>query len=81
MTDAAVRKMLLQLADERGSEATFCPSEVARQLAPQWRPLMPQVREVAAALVQEGRLVCTQRGVEVGPLEARGPIRLARPSK
>lgn len=81
MTDAATRKILLELAAERDGEATFCPSEAARRLQADWRPLMSQVREAAAVLVEEGRLVCTQRGKEVNPREAKGPIRLAGSSR
>ncbi|MGV3661774.1 MAG: DUF3253 domain-containing protein [Prosthecobacter sp.] len=81
MSDAAIRRTLLALAAEREAEATFCPSEAARRLSAQWRPLMPQIRTVAAALIQEGHLVCTQRGEKVDPLVARGPIRLARGSQ
>lgn len=79
MTDTAIRKALLELAAQREEGKTFCPSEVARGLAPKnWRPLMPQVREVAAALVKSGKLRCTQRGQEADPVKAKGPIRLAR---
>lgn len=78
ITHAAVRQVLLELAAERGEGRTFCPSEAARRLAPDWRPLMPQVREAAAALARQGVLVCTQRGRATDPLEAKGPVRLAR---
>ncbi|MFC5458027.1 DUF3253 domain-containing protein [Prosthecobacter fluviatilis] len=78
---AAIRECLLRLAACRGEGATYCPSEAARQLSHDWRPLMQPVREVAAELVDEGLLVCTQKGVPADPLAARGPIRLARPAK
>ena len=76
-TPAHIRKTLLQMAAERGSDATFCPSEVARSLSNDWRPLMDLVRQEAARLVAEGQLVCTQRGHAAHPLTAKGPIRLA----
>lgn len=78
MKTASIRKALLELAAEREVDTTFCPSEAARRLDTDWRPLMPKVREVAAALVAEGQLVCTQRGRQVHPQEAKGAIRLAR---
>ncbi|MEM6895861.1 MAG: DUF3253 domain-containing protein [Pseudomonadota bacterium] len=53
---------------------TFCPSEAARRVASDWRPLMPRVRELAKA---EG-LTATQKGHPVDPTQARGPIRLSR---
>ena len=79
ITAAAIRAKLLDLAARRSEGATFCPSEAARGLSKDWRPLMPRVREVAAALVDDGKLVCTQRGEPAHPLTTRGAIRLARP--
>lgn len=73
-----IRECLLRLAAGRKDGATFCPSEAARQLSRDWRPLMPSVREVAAELVNEGLLACTQKGISADPLTAHGPIRLAR---
>lgn len=76
ITESAIRNELLALAAAR--ETTFCPSEVARRLARDWRGHMPTVRAVAAGLVREGRLRCTRRGREVDPESPGGPIRLAR---
>ncbi|ABD56386.1 hypothetical protein Jann_3469 [Jannaschia sp. CCS1] len=73
-TDDEIAVALLDLAARRGVGKSFCPSEVARALAEDWRPLMPDVRRVAAGLP----LVATQRGTLVDPLTARGPIRLAQ---
>lgn len=73
--DATIRRLLRQLANERAPK-TFCPSEVARQLAKEWRPLMPRVRTVAAHLIADGELQCLQRGRVVSIDAARGPIRL-----
>jgi hypothetical protein len=56
---------------------TLCPSEVARALAEDWRPLMPRIRAVAADLPG---IEATQRGIPVDPRTARGPIRLAQAS-
>jgi len=58
---------------------TVCPSEPARALAEDWRPLMPRVRAVAAQLVREGRVIATRKGVPVDPEAPGGPIRLAAP--
>lgn len=58
---------------------TFCPSEVARALADDWRPLMPAIREEAARLAAEGRLRVTQGGAPADALTAKGPIRLSLP--
>jgi len=70
--DQAIADALMDLAHRRGAGASFCPSEAARVLSPKWRPLMPEVRRVAATLP----LVATQKGAAVDPLTARGPIRL-----
>jgi hypothetical protein len=68
---------LMDLARRRGRHATFCPSELARQLAPEdWRPLMEPVREAARRLHAAGRLEILQGGHPVDPSRARGPIRL-----
>ena len=74
-----IRTALLRLAAERAAGKTFCPSEVARELAETgWRDLMPEVRAVAEGLVQAGQLRCWQGGQPAWPLSARGPIRLSR---
>ncbi|MEM9754712.1 MAG: DUF3253 domain-containing protein [Pseudomonadota bacterium] len=74
MDDARIAAALLALAEARGADRSFCPSEVARALAEDWRPLMPRIRQVAARLP----LRATQKGAPVDPRTARGPIRLSR---
>ncbi|MBY6202190.1 DUF3253 domain-containing protein [Maritalea mobilis] len=71
-SDDAIAVELMRLARLRGADKSFCPSEVARALSADWRPLMPEVRRVAAGLP----LIATQRGAAVDPVTARGPIRL-----
>jgi hypothetical protein len=44
-----------------------------------WREFMPQVRAEAIRLVETGKLRCTQRGHEVDPTKARGPLRFSAP--
>ncbi len=68
-----IRATILDLALQRGRGKSLCPSEVAKALAPDWRALMPQVRDVAAEMPE---IVATQGGTEVDLLTARGPIRL-----
>jgi len=70
--DDEIAAALMALAHARGTDKTFCPSEVARRLSDDWRPLMPRVRAVAAGLP----LRATQKGRPVDPVGARGPIRL-----
>jgi hypothetical protein len=71
-TDHDIADTLMVLAQARGPDKSFCPSEVARRLSDDWRPLMPRVRRVAAGLP----LLATQGGRAVDPVLARGPIRL-----
>lgn len=79
ITDEAIRDCLFRLLEERRPDATVCPSDVARALAVDWRPWMPRVRAVAAALAERGEVVISQRGVPVDPEAIRGPIRIGRP--
>jgi hypothetical protein len=72
------RAAILALLDERASGATICPSEVARALSDDWRPLMDDVRAAAADLVTEGKVEVTQGGSVVDLASARGPVRLRR---
>lgn len=53
----------LKLAENRGLDKTYCPSEVARIYAPDdWRSKMEEVRQVADTLVASGKLVTLQKG-------------------
>lgn len=71
---------MLELLKRRGAGKTICPSEVARTVAPNhWRPLMGEVRAVAAKLVKEGRAVASQAGDPVDPATTKGPIRIGLP--
>ncbi|MEM7488952.1 MAG: DUF3253 domain-containing protein [Pseudomonadota bacterium] len=72
MTDAEVAAAIRALG--AGRAGTMCPSEVARALSDDWRPLMPRIRAVAAAMPD---VRATQKGVEVDLVAAKGPIRLA----
>ena len=79
---AAIEDKIFGLLAARRGGATICPSEVARALATDagaWRALMPQVRQVAHDLAQQGRLRVTRRGVQVDATGPGGPIRLGRP--
>lgn len=73
--DDEIAAVLMRLAEARGPERSFCPSEAARALRGDWRALMPEVRRVAADI----GLVATQAGEPVDGTTARGPIRLRLP--
>ncbi len=79
MTDDAPRieAEILRLTTERGPDKSICPSEVARALDPNWRPLMSRVRRVALALAGAGRIDVLRKGKPVTTHdEVRGVIRL-----
>lgn len=70
---------ILQLLHARKAGASACPSEVARAVAEDWRPLMPAVRAAAQRLARAGRLQVTQGAQVVDAVAARGPLRLRLP--
>ncbi|MEM6577554.1 MAG: DUF3253 domain-containing protein [Pseudomonadota bacterium] len=72
-SDDEIAQVLMTLAHARGFEKTFCPSEAARRLSKDWRPLMPRIRKIAEGLP----LKFTQKGVVVDPRAARGAARLS----
>ncbi len=76
-TEDDLRAAILALLAQRGPDKTICPSDAARAVGgAQFRPLMEPTRQVAAALVAEGRIEVTQRGQPVDLSTVRGPIRL-----
>ena len=74
--DAALEAAILALLD--GRKTTVCPSEIARAVADDWRPLMQRVRDAALRLVDHGLVAVTQHGRTIDLRTARGPIRLRR---
>lgn len=66
-----IRKEILRLAEERGREKTFRPSDVARAVDEKnWRVLLEQVRLVAETLIHEGKIVDIN--------QSKGPLRLRK---
>ena len=58
---------------------TICPSDVARAVGgSSWRSRMDAARAVAAELHDAGVVRVRQRGEDVDPRTARGPVRIAR---
>ncbi|MEX0338113.1 MAG: DUF3253 domain-containing protein [Arenibacterium sp.] len=72
VSDAEIADVLMALAQARGRGKTFCPSEAARRLSDDWRPLMPDIRRVAAGLP----LQASRKGIPVDTEAPGGPIRL-----
>lgn len=71
------RHAVLALLEQRLPDATICPSEAARVLAPDgWRDLMPQVHGAVDVLIAERLVRLSWKGE---PLPARdGPYRIAK---
>jgi len=81
LIERSIRESHLKLAEARGFDKTYCPSEVARIIDPiNWREKMHIVREVADELVLDNKLVTLQRGEVISelPSGAKGPIRLRK---
>ena len=76
--DKALEREVLALLERRPGGATICPSEAARAVAEDWRPLMERARMAVRRLVVAGAVEVTQRGKVVDPSAARGPIRVRR---
>jgi hypothetical protein len=75
VTDDRIAEVLMDLA-HGGAGGRLLPLGGGAGAAADWRPLMPEVRRVAAALPL---LRATQKGVAVDPAAAQGPIRLGLP--
>jgi hypothetical protein len=85
VTNVDIEKCMLELLGRRATTASICPSDVARALVHDedgWRALMPSIRQVAARLAREERIVMTQKGARLNPESSiHGPIRLRRGPK
>ncbi len=67
---------ILALTQARGPDKSICPSEVARNLAQEWRPMLHPVRQEAVRLALAGRIDLLRKGKPIDPAEMRGVIRL-----
>lgn len=75
-----LEQRILDLLATRDPASSICPSDVARDAAPDdWRPLMQPIRDAAARLVAAGRVEVTQGGRVVDVTTARGPVRIRWP--
>jgi hypothetical protein len=76
MLEQTPEQAILRLAAERGADKSICPSEAARALADDWRPLLGPVRQAAIRLAKAGRIEILRKGKPVDPADVRGVIRL-----
>jgi hypothetical protein len=76
--DERIAATIRTLLRHRG-QSSICPSDVARTVGgASWRPLMPDVRRVAAGLADADEIIVTQKQQPVSIREARGPVRIIR---
>jgi len=76
--DRELETAIVELLEERAGGATICPSEAARRVRTEWRPLMERARQAARRLTGRGEVEITQKGQVVDPSTAKGPIRIRR---
>jgi hypothetical protein len=76
-TSTRLRAAIVALASARGVHSSTCPSDAARAVADDWRPLLPQARALARELARTGVVRLLQRGRTLDPDgDWRGPIRV-----
>ena len=68
-----IEATILRLVRER---ASVCPTDVARALDEDWRPLLGRIRKIAVTLAVQGSIDITRKGRAIPPEEMRGVIRL-----
>ncbi len=77
--DHDLESAILDLLAQRSGSSTICPSEAARAVGGEaWRELMEPTRAAARRLQADGKVTILQKGTEVDPSRARGPIRIRR---
>jgi hypothetical protein len=75
-----LRAAIIALASARGEGSSTCPSDAARALADEWRPLLPQARESARELARAGEVRPTRGDRLLDPDgEWARPIRIRLP--
>jgi hypothetical protein len=77
-TDPA-EQAILRLVTERGVEKSICPTEAARQLAPEgqaWRRFLHPVRLAAQRLARAEKIEILRKGRPIAPEDMHGVIRL-----
>ena len=83
MRKTEIERAICAMLEERDSESSICPSDIARSLgdpsSDEWRKLMPRVRRVASELAAQGKIRITRGEQELDPGDLTGgPLRLRR---
>ena len=77
----SIEASILALTAACGLGKSICPSEVARDLGPNWQSRMTDVRRAAIRLALAGRIEILRKGKPADPVAVKGVIRLrAAPS-
>lgn len=79
--ESRIESAIMALATQRGSQKTFCPSEIPRLILkfPNWRDYMDLTRSVAFRMANSGIVDVMQKGVVRTASECetlRGPMRI-----
>jgi Protein of unknown function (DUF3253) len=79
--ESRIESAIMDLATQRGSQKTFCPSEIPRLILkfPNWRDYMDLTRSVAFRMANSGIVDVMQKGVVRTASEyetLRGPMRI-----
>lgn len=75
--DDKIELTIISKLNNRGMNKSVCPSEIAKELfSDDWRLQMERVRSAARRLVNQNKIVITQKNKIVEPSTAKGPIRL-----
>jgi hypothetical protein len=67
---------ILRQAEAVGAARSLCPSDIAKALSPDWRPLLSSVRKAAIMLAVAGRIDILRKGRPIDPTQTHGVIRL-----
>jgi len=69
-----IRRAILQVAEERGPDKTFDPTDVARSIdAKNWPQLIDQVKFVAGILINEGKIIAKKTAGNISQEFSKAP--------
>ena len=72
----AIAAEILKQTAALGPDGSISPEDVAKALAPEWRPLLGPVRRAAIDLSGTGQIDILRKGKPVAPADVRGVMRL-----
>lgn len=73
---ATYEEAILRRAQLHGTAKSFTPTDVAQELAENWRPLLSHIRAAARRLAERGLIEILRHGKPVEPSALKGVIRL-----